>query len=92
MKSQGEKSAGEMKQLREKIISLNSTIELRDFQVGQHELQIASLKEGLSEAKEELQRKKQESIKLGDRLQEYKNQDLYTSQNIEILKSEKEFL
>lgn len=37
-------------------------------------------------------RKKQESIKLGDKVQEYKNQELYTSQNIEILKSEKEFL
>lgn len=29
---------------------------------------------------------------MGDKLQEYKNQELYTSQNIEILKSEKEFL
>lgn len=66
---------------------MNSTIELRDFQIGQHEGQIASLKEGLTEAKDELHKKKQEAIKLGDRLQEYKNQDLYTSQNIEILKS-----
>jgi len=39
-----------------------------------------------------LQRKKQEAIKLGDKVQEYKNLELYTSQNIEILKSEKEFL
>lgn len=46
----------------------------------------------MGEAKEELQKRKQEAIKLGDKLQEYKNQELYTSQNIEILKSEKEFL
>jgi len=50
------------------------------------------LKEGFSEAKDELAKRKQENIKLADRVQEYKNQDLYTSQNIEILKSEKEFL
>jgi chromosome segregation ATPase len=82
MKAQGERSAAEAKQLKERIISLSSTIELRDFQLGQHEGQIASLRESVGETKDELQRRKQEAIKLGDRLQEYKNQELYTSQNI----------
>lgn len=65
---------------------------MKDFQIAQAEAQINSLKEGFSEAKDELTKKKQENIKLADKVQEYKNQDLYTSQNIEILKSEKEFL
>jgi hypothetical protein len=40
------------------------------------------LKESLNESKDELTKKKQENIKLGDKVQEYKNQELYTSQNI----------
>lgn len=88
----GEKSSLEVKQLKEKIITLNSAVELKEFQVSQLEGQLNTLKDNLKDVKEELSKKKLEAIGLADKLQEKTNQEMYNSQNIDILKNEKEFL
>ena len=43
---------------------------------------MASMKENLNELKEELSKKKNESIKLSEKVQEQKNQEMYNTQNI----------
>jgi len=40
------------------------------------------LKESVAELKEELSKKKSEAIKLADKVQELKNQEMYNTQNI----------
>jgi len=44
-------------------------MELKDFQIGQQEAQINTLRENLNEAKEELSKKKADCIKMADKNQ-----------------------